>query len=454
MPAKQKIPTFLKIVAALLTPLLTTVIALYIYGMNISNAEQIYDNISIDGVDVSGLTRSDAMLALPTPIYEERINNAKVSIIFPDKSKLMITGSDVGLKHNARDVVAQAYSVGRGVDVISDVISYIRRIDADEISFNIDFELSEELLKNKVALFVENYNEKLTNSTPAIKFNRVLFTKGAGRVTADIDIINDLAYIGLFESFEEGHPVEIIISLPEVRNYIHEIVEVHRNVFVPVVSSDYDRESNSATESTLGITFDMTDAVERVSDLKTGETATFMLIFTSPEYSQEYLQSLLFRDLIGKRTTYAHGSSNRLNNIDLASQAINGQILLPGEEFSFNETVGERTAARGFMMAPILIQGETGQSIGGGICQVSSTIYAGIRPSELLVTEQRRHGKPVPYLPWGWDATVFWNFIDFKFVNNTDYPLRIDVELDGRNVNAQVWGTIKDDFPRAADWNK
>jgi len=126
--------------------------------------------------------------------------------------------------------------------------------------------------------------------------------------------------------------------------------------------------------------------------------------------------------------------------------------LMPGEEFSFNETVGPRTAERGYKYAPALSQGETIMSIGGGICQVSSTIYASIRPSELLVTEQRKHGKPVPYLPWGWDATVFWNFIDFRFVNNTDYPLRIEVELDNRSLTARVWGTIKDDFPIAADW--
>ena len=128
--------------------------------------------------------------------------------------------------------------------------------------------------------------------------------------------------------------------------------------------------------------------------------------------------------------------------------------MLPGEEFSFNETVGQRTRERGFMHAPSIIDGETVMTIGGGICQTSSTIFAAIRPSDILVTQQQPHRRPVPYLPWGWDATVFWNAIDFKFMNNTNYPLRIEIELEERNLTARIWGTIKDDFPREAGWSE
>jgi len=127
-------------------------------------------------------------------------------------------------------------------------------------------------------------------------------------------------------------------------------------------------------------------------------------------------------------------------------------VLLPGEEFSYNEVVGRRTAERGFKYAPVIMRGELAIDIGGGVCQVSSTLYAAIKPSELRVTERRPHGLPISYLPSGWDATVADGLIDFRFVNNTNYPIRIEMEMVDRKLTAIVYGTIIEDFPIQAGW--
>jgi len=450
----KKIPISVKITAAILSPIILTVVALYIYGVQVRDADQIYPHITIAGIDVSGQTREEAMLSLGLGKYEERSANANVTFVFPDESELVISGNDARLQHNARDVIIQAHSIGRGHGVLIDTVSYLRRLNAEEIAFNIDFLLDEEVLKSLVTTFTDDYNRRLDAAAPAVYDDHIVFTKGAGHVNADISEIYELAYNALYASLNEGTPVEINYTLPETElKFGAEILDVRDRVFVQMVSSEYDRVSNSATECAVGVDFDTVAAAYLVRDLELGQATTFYLDFTHPEYTQEHLDSLLFRDLIGERTTHVHGSESRQNNINLSSEAINGLVLKPGDEFSFNETVGQRTPERGFKYAPSLNQGETVMTVGGGICQTSSTIYASIKPSELLVTEQRRHGKPVPYLPWGWDATVYWNFIDFKFVNNTDYPIRIEVELDGRSLTARVWGTIIDDFPREADWN-
>jgi len=449
----NRIPTFVKMIAAIMTPVIITVISLYIYGMQVQNEERIYSNISIAGVDVSGMTRNEAIQSLGLPPYEERIANTIVTAYFPDDSKLVITGENAGLWHNARERVAEAYSIGRGRGVIPDVISYLMRYNADEISLSLDFFLDEFLLYDNVAIFAEEYNDMLEASVPVIYDDRVVFTKGAGHVSVDSHELFEMIYAGVFESFEEERPVEIIYALPNTRNFAEEILEVRKEIFVEVLSSEFDHATNSATESATGVDFDPIEAARLVGAIESGETATFHFIFTKPEYEQEYLDGLLFRDLIGKRSTYVHGNNNRVNNINIASESINGYVLMPGEEFSFNRIVGRRSTEAGYLIAPALSQGETIYSIGGGVCQVSSTIYAAIRPSELKVTEQRRHSKPVPYLPWGWDATVFYDAIDFRFINNTDYPMRVDVELDERSLSTQVWGTIIDDFPRNADWD-
>ena len=450
-PAK-KIPTAIKMIAAILSPIIVTVVAFFIFGTYIQNEEKIYANISIAGIDVSGLTRQEAMQALGLPAYEERSTNAVVSLLFPDDSKLMITGPDARLQHNAREVINEAYAVGRGRGVLLDAVSYLQRLNADEISYSIQYLLNKDVLNELVASFTTDYNQRLDMAAPEIHEDKIIFTRGAGNVNADADEIYQLVYDGIYESLNDENPVELVYTLPEGK-FGADIFELRTQIFVQMLSSGYDPESNSATESAIGVDFDMIAAAELLRDVETGKTATFYLDFTHPEYHQDYLESLLFRDLLGQRTTWAHGNANRLNNINQASEYINGIVLLPGEEFSFNEIVGPRTIETGFMTAPSLSQGETIMTVGGGICQVSSTIYAAMKPSDILVTEQRRHGKPVPYLPWGWDATVFWNFIDFRFVNNTNYPMRVDVVLEDRNVTAQIWGTIIDDFPRAAGWN-
>jgi vancomycin resistance protein YoaR len=106
-----------------------------------------------------------------------------------------------------------------------------------------------------------------------------------------------------------------------------------------------------------------------------------------------------------------------------------------------------RTTERGFMQGGAFISGEPVTVIGGGICQTSSTLYSAIMDTELLIRERHQHSRRIPYLPRGRDATVFWNRLDFKFENNTDYPLRIDFELEDRSLTAQVYGTIIDNFP-------
>ena len=160
------------------------------------------------------------------------------------------------------------------------------------------------------------------------------------------------------------------------------------------------------------------------------------------ELLRKDVEIVLFQDMIGETITSIAGTANRLNNIVLASAAVDGLVLQPGEEFSFNQVVGRRTRERGYLPAPAFSGGRTIQAVGGGICQVSSSIFSAIMDTDMLVTERRPHGQPVTYLPRGRDATVSWGTIDFRFVNNTIHPLRIDAKVSGRTLTVRVFGTL------------
>ena len=158
--------------------------------------------------------------------------------------------------------------------------------------------------------------------------------------------------------------------------------------------------------------------------------------------SAEELEELLFRDTLASTSTSLNaGNKARTNNVRLAASYINGTILNPGEEFSYNGVVGERTAARGFQSAGAYVSGRVVDEVGGGVCQPSSTLYMAVLRADLEVTERRNHSFTVSYTPLGEDATVSWGTQDFKFVNNTDYPIKIDAEQSGSARNVRIVGT-------------
>lgn len=132
-------------------------------------------------------------------------------------------------------------------------------------------------------------------------------------------------------------------------------------------------------------------------------------------------------------------SSQRANNIELATKAINGTLIMPKEDFSFNETVGPRTAARGYQEAPVIIDNKVKLGLGGGICQVSGTLYNAILKANINATERLGHSFPTTYIPIGMDATVDYGNIDYKFKNTLDYPIYIEGIADGSKVTFNIY---------------
>lgn len=143
---------------------------------------------------------------------------------------------------------------------------------------------------------------------------------------------------------------------------------------------------------------------------------------------------------IGTFTTKTTSNSRRNTNVKLAAQAINGKILQPGEEFSFNETVGQRTAEKGYQGAAAYNNGEVVEEIGGGVCQVSSTLYNAVLKSGLKTTVRRSHTYEPSYVTPGTDATVSWGGPDYKFVNNSSTAIGIRASYSNQTVTVSIYG--------------
>lgn len=181
--------------------------------------------------------------------------------------------------------------------------------------------------------------------------------------------------------------------------------------------------------------------------MQNGETVFELSVAVIPaEITAEKLQSSMFNDVLGEYTTY-YGSNNigRAKNISLAAGKINGVVIAPGQDFSFNRVVGERTYKNGYMDANVYVGGRIEQGVGGGICQVSSTLYSAQLYADLETVTRHNHMFTVSYLPLGQDATVSWNSIDYVFRNNTDYPIKITAAAGGGALTVRILGTKTDE---------
>lgn len=194
-----------------------------------------------------------------------------------------------------------------------------------------------------------------------------------------------------------------------------------------------------------GVQFDVEQARAIIGD---GSAEQYVIPATvvQPKVTAADLEQKLFQDTLARTSTDLNeGNVPRTNNVRLASNAINGLILNPGEEFSYNNVVGERTEARGYRPAGAYSGGKIVEEFGGGVCQPSSTLYMAVLRADLEVTERYNHSFTVGYTPLGEDATVSWGGPDFRFRNNTDYPVKILAEQTGGQMIMTLIGTKTSD---------
>lgn len=190
-----------------------------------------------------------------------------------------------------------------------------------------------------------------------------------------------------------------------------------------------------------GSALDMQAAIEAVSSSVVNpspEPVRLPVRAVEPRIKAADLEEI--RGELARFQTHYSERGNRRRNIEIACQRINGAVLMPGDVFSYNRVVGPRDADAGFRKAPVIIRGRLVPDWGGGICQVSSTLYNAALLADLKIVQRSHHAFPVRYIPSGRDATVVYGGIDLRFANNTDYPIAIAADGSGGRVLMRIFG--------------
>ena len=220
--------------------------------------------------------------------------------------------------------------------------------------------------------------------------------------------------------------------------------DIHNAVSGEVKNAGYDPETDTITPEQMGADFDVSAAQTAMDAAEPGSTVRIGADIQLPDVTAEELEAVLFRDVLGEARTHVGGTAARISNVKLAAAAFNGTVLNSGDVFSYNETVGQRTAAKGYKPAPAYIRGETVDEIGGGVCQPSSTLYLACLRANLEITERYAHRYVPSYIGKGLDATVSWGGPDYKFTNNTAYPIKIETVYEKGYLTVRLLGTNVD----------
>lgn len=438
----------LKILLIVLAALVAIFAVILIIGSVAAKGDTVFPNVKINGVNVGGLTESQAQHLLTKEA--ENYSHASVTVNFPGGKKGVITSLDAGLTPTSAQAARLAIDYGRTGNIFSNSFKYFRciiGIGMVDLNDRIDLLLNVENLQARISEIAREINTDPVQASYEIMEATLYLTKGTeGTAVDEEDLLALVSAAFMAGEFENIDYKPVTVQPDEVN-----LQEVYDEIFLEPQNSVYDRATGAATVEVNGISFDIEAAELTIDTIRNGETAEIPLVITVPKVTQESLNQVLFATVLSSKSTSLTNNSNRNTNIQLAAAEINGFVLNPGEKFSFNDVVGQRTTDRGFMPAGAYSDGQTVTEVGGGICQVSSTIYYTVLMANLEVVNRLSHTFTVGYLPLGMDATVSWGGPEFIFANNTEYPIKIKTWRDGLTFNVEIYGTKTDGYTYRLD---
>lgn len=377
----------------------------------------------------------------------------------PYVTTLTLLASDLDIQLDLDQVVELAYREGRGGSIFSRVKDnlHVSRYDLDiteYLSFN------EEQVRETLEAMASGSALELTQSSVTkeritleddegeqFEADALCITLGTMGRTLDTQALYDQIMTALSEDsyqlqyiFEEEYPEPVDLDA------------LYAQYCTAPVNAVCDEDTYEITDGKNGFGFTMAQALASLEAAKPGETVTLPLLELEPQYTREKLESQLFTDVLGSYDSWHVWNPVRTENLNLACKAIDGTIIKPGETFSFNDIVGERTAAKGYGEAAVYVGGLTEDQLGGGVCQVASTIYYCTLEAELEVIERYEHQFAPTYVPYGMDATIYWGSLDYRFRNSTGYPIRIDASVSDGYVHVRLVGTETRDYTVKLDY--
>ena len=400
--------------------------------VNINN-ENIISGVSISGIDVSGLSREEAKGKLEAVYNEKKENDIDLE---HNEFETTLSPELMEVNYKIDEAVESAVSIGKSKNIFKNNYDILGTLIGKR-NIPVEMTINEEATRQTIEDMNASLPDVLIDSSYSIEDDELIITKGKAGVKIDTDnLLNQVK-----QKLNDLNDNENFIEIPVVNKEPEaiDIDKIHSEVYKEPQNAYYTKDPFTVYPEVEGVDFDVEAAKELLKEDK--DEYVIKLTITEPEITLDEIGTEAFPDQLSTFTTrYDVSDVDRSTNLRLASEKINGTVLKPGETFSYNKTVGARTIAAGYKNAKVYESGKVVDGIGGGICQVSSTLYNAALLANLEIVERRNHQFVTSYVGAGRDATVVYGQTDFKFKNTRKYPIRIVVTTNAGILKISIFG--------------
>jgi len=398
--------------------------------ININN-ENVIAGITIDGIKVQGLSKEQLKELIENKVEEKTNNEIKVYV---DNEEQTILLSQIELTYNIEKAIDEAYGLGRGKNIFVNNFEIVKTMLLGN-NVNLEFTCNEELLNNIVKDIKNKIPNAVINPTYCIEEDELIITRGTKGLTIDENELKNKIIGKVNLSSTENIKIATFITEPEDIN----IENIYEEVHTEVQDAYYTTDPFQIYPEVKGIDFDLEAAKEILKEEK--EEYIIALTITQPQKTTADIGTEAFPDKLSTFSTrYDATNLTRTTNLQIAVNKINGVVVMPGETFSYNKTLGKRTSEAGYKDAAGYAGGKVVPMLGGGICQISSTLYDAVVYANLEIVERHNHAFTTSYVGAGKDATVVYGSLDFQFKNSRKYPIKIESYIQNGIATVNIYG--------------
>jgi len=435
--------------------LICVLLVVLIGGVMDPYGNRILPNTTIGGVPVGGMTRLEAYSALKDATAST-FSETPMEVSLPGGT-ISLSPKDTKVKFKAWSAVSAAFRLGRkGGDEEIQAAVAASELDGNNVAMLSYLKINQDFIRTQLEAYAAEHNvahtelsyrltgeqpvleeEKYTETTPT---QTLELTLGTPLEEMDVDaVLSEILNAYSCNTME----VTIDSIAYQTTPKAPDLEALYKEFYIAPENTTLDMTTYQQIPGSYGYALDMEQAEKLVAEAQYGETIQIPMAYVKPEILGD---EVYFREELGYCETKHTTNEDRNTNLRLACAALDGLILQPGEEFSYNGTLGERTAEKGYKPAAAYSGLNTVNSIGGGVCQVSSTLYNAVLLADMEIVFRINHGFRSSYIGVGLDATVNWGGPDFQFRNNSHFPVMIKAEVSDGFVKVWLYGTDEKDY--------
>ncbi len=402
------------------------------------SGDKIGKGITIDGVDVGGMSKGKAVATL----MEKKENQTKnaIEIVMGDNS-VTLPFSEIETEYLPEQAVNKALNYGKKGDILKRLEQCFKIRDG-KVKYHVSVKVNEESISEFIAAYSQSVGSTVVENMYSVENDRLMLINGkAGEGINKKKVAEDIKAIVL-----SGKSGKINVEFANFEPAPWNVDEIYKKICVGPADASFKEENGKGyiVEAKNGYEFDKEELKKLIEENVGNDQPYYLELDVVEPTVTTTSQQGLFSEVISEYKSPISGDANRRTNVSLACQGINGTILNPDEVFSYNETLGPITSARGYRSATIFTTKGHELGIGGGICQVSSTLYCAALYGDMEIVKRRNHTYLVGYVPYGQDATVYEGELDFRFKNNTNEPIKITADFADGYVTIKILGKKPD----------